>query len=136
VPGPAGYAGDMLAASLALILSAPVGIAGDWVTADRSAVVRVGRCGDTVCGRVVRVLARGVPTHDANNPDRALRRRPLVGVAVLSGFAPGGAGDGRAYDPKTGRSYRARLRLNPDGTLRVTGCVTIICRSQTWTRPN
>ncbi len=82
----------------------------------------------------MRVLARGAPVQDANNPDEALRRRPLVGVAVLSGFAPGGGGEGRAYDPKTGRSYRARLRLNPDGTLRVTGCVAIVCRSQAWTR--
>jgi len=125
----------MLIASLALMLTAPLGLSGDWVTADRSAVVRIGRCGATWCGRIVRVLARGAPQNDINNPDRGLRARPLVGVPVLSGFAPGGAGDGRAYDPKTGRSYRARLRLDPAGTLRVTGCVAIICRSQTWTRP-
>ena len=126
----------MLAVPLAsLLAAAPVpGLAGDWVTADRSAVVRIGRCGATLCGRIVRILARGAPRNDARNPDRALRARPLVGVAVLTGFAPGGAGDGRAYDPKSGRTYRARLRLDPGGTLRVTGCVAIICRSQTWTR--
>lgn len=125
----------MLAVSLALVLSTPPGISGDWVTADRSAVVRIGRCGAGLCGRIVRILAVRAPRNDVNNPDRALRRRPLVGIAVLSGFAPDGSGDGRAYDPKSGRSYRARLRLSSDGTLRVTGCVTIICRSQTWTRP-
>jgi uncharacterized protein (DUF2147 family) len=125
----------MLIASLALMLSSGPVPSGDWVTADRSAVVRIGRCGATLCGRIVRVLARGAPRNDVNNPDRARRGRPLVGVAVLSGFASDGAGAGRAYDPKSGRSYRARLRLNPDGTLRVTGCVAIICRSQTWTRP-
>ena len=106
---------------------------GDWITADRSAVVRIGACGTSVCGRIVRVLASGAPDADVNNPDRALRTRPLAGVAVLSGFTPSGSG-GRAYDPKSGRSYRASLQLNANGTLRVTGCVAFVCRSQTWTR--
>ena len=118
---------------LALLLAASPGLAGDWVNADRSAVIRIAPCGGRLCGRIVRVLARGVPTTDAHNPDRALRSRPLVGLAVLSGFSAAGAG-GRAYNPQNGRSYRATLRLNADGTLRVTGCVMVICRSQTWTR--
>ena len=121
---------------LALLLAAvpAPGLSGDWVTADRSAVVRVGRCGATLCGRIVRVLSAGAPRNDVRNSDAALRSRPLVGVAVLSGFAPDGSGDGRAYDPKSGRTYRARLRLDPGGTLEVTGCVMIMCRTQTWTR--
>ena len=118
---------------VALLLAASPGLAGDWVNADRSAVIRIAPCGGRLCGRIVRVLARGAPTTDARNPDRALRSRPLVGLAVLSGFSASGAG-GRAYNPQNGRSYRATLRLNADGTLRVTGCVMVICRSQTWTR--
>ena len=125
----------MLLALIGLLLTAPPTPAGDWITADGSAIVRIGRCGNGLCGRIVRVLASGAPPNDAHNPDRALRRRSLVGVTVLSGFAPDGGGNGRAYDPKTGRTYRSSLRLNADGTLRVTGCVTIICRSQTWRRP-
>ncbi len=39
-----------------------------------------------------------------------------------------------AYDPKTGNSYDASLKLNPDGPLRVTGCVLAVCRSKRWTR--
>ncbi len=80
--------------------------------------------------------APAAPPNDANNPNRALRSRPLLGIAVLSGFARNGSGDfqGTAYDPKSGRSYRSYLSLNADGTLRVTGCVTFICRSQTWRR--
>jgi len=118
---------------LAMLLAAPTGLAGNWVTADASALVRIGPCGASLCGRVVRVLARGVPTIDVHNPNRALRGRPLVGVQVLSGFTPSGA-NGRGYNPQTGRSYRTTLRLNANGTLRVTGCVAMICRSQTWTR--
>ena len=123
----------MLAFIAAALFATSPGLNGDWVTSDRTAVVRVGACGGAVCGRIVRILAAGVPRNDVNNPDRAQRSRPLVGVAVLSGFTADGSG-GRAYDPKSGRSYRASLRLNGDGTLRVTGCVAFVCRSQTWTR--
>lgn len=118
---------------VALLLAASPVLTGDWVNADRSAVIRIAPCGGGLCGRIVRVLARGVPTTDARNPDPTRRGRPLVGLAVLSGFSASGTG-GRAYNPQNGRSYRATLRLNPNGTLRVTGCVMVICRSQTWTR--
>lgn len=126
----------MIALALALAVAVPPGLAGDWRTEDGSALVRIGACGDAICGRVVRVLAPDAPSNDANNPNRALRSRPLVGVAVLSGFARNRSGDleGSAYDPKSGRSYRSYLSLNADGTLRVTGCVLLICRSQTWRR--
>ena len=119
-------------AALLLAAAAPP-LAGDWVTADRTAVVRIAPCGGRLCGRIVRVIARGVPTTDAHNPDPALRGRPLVGLAVLSGFLPSGNG-GRAYNPQNGRSYRATLRPGDGGTLRVTGCVMMICRTQVWTR--
>ncbi|HYD25256.1 MAG TPA: DUF2147 domain-containing protein [Croceibacterium sp.] len=111
-------------------------IAGNWVTADRTAVVRVAECGRKLCGTVVEVLARGVPRSDVHNPRRALRARPLVGLQVLRGFAARGGEwrGGTAYDPKTGNSYRATLALAPDGRLKVTGCVLLICRSQMWTR--
>ena len=124
---------------IALLLAAAPAttLSGDWLTDDRSAIVHIGPCGGSLCGRVLRVLARGAPANDVNNPNPALRSRPLVGAAVLSGFTPSGpraATGGRAYDPKTGRSYRASLQLNADNSLRVTGCVLIICQSRTWTR--
>lgn len=126
----------MIALALLLAAAVPPGLAGDWRTEDGSALVRIGACGNTICGRVVRVLAPNAPPNDAQNPNRALRSRPLVGVAVLSDFARNRSGDleGSAYDPKSGRSYRSYLSLNADGTLRVTGCVAFICRSQTWRR--
>jgi len=77
-----------------------------------------------------------VPSKDVNNPRPNLRSRPLVGLQVLSGFTLRGSiwVEGRAYDPKTGGSYKARLTPNSDGTLTVTGCVLFICQSQTWRR--
>ncbi|RED16524.1 DUF2147 domain-containing protein [Parasphingopyxis lamellibrachiae] len=126
-----------------LALSAPAaaqsGITGNWLTEDNRAVIAIGRCGETLCGRITRIL---VPTEagqrDVNNPDPNLRNRRIEGSRVLTGFRfdRGQYRHGQVYDPENGRSYNARLRLNRDGTLRVTGCVLggIICQSQNWTR--
>jgi uncharacterized protein (DUF2147 family) len=126
-------------APLILAAAAAADLSGDWVTADRNALVRIGPCGAQLCGVVVRVLAQGanVPRTDVNNPQASLRSRPLVGIKVLSGFVPAGGGtwvNGHAYDPKTGRSYKASLAPDGKAALTVTGCVWLICKSQRWLR--
>ena len=114
---------------------------GLWLTDDHKGVVRVGPCSPgnvRVCGWIVRVLDSGpnVPTRDVNNPNPALRSRTILGMPVLSGFVPysGSYIGGSAYDPKSGRSYRASLKLDSAGALDVTGCVLIVCRTVVWTR--
>jgi uncharacterized protein (DUF2147 family) len=113
-------------------------IEGKWLTDDGKAVVVIDRCGGAICGAIATVLDKGknVPTADIENPDQRLRSRPLVGLTILSGFRPEGAGwrGGRAYDPKTGKSYRSTLALDGNRRLIVTGCVLFICRSMIWQR--
>lgn len=126
-------------ALLLLAAGAPsAGVEGYWLTDDRKGVVRIAPCAGQMCGRIVRVLNKGpdVPTTDINNPDPKLRGQPILGLLTLWGFNRAGAAwkGGRAYDPKSGRSYRATLGLNLDGSLKVTGCVLFICQSQRWTR--
>jgi uncharacterized protein (DUF2147 family) len=131
--------------ALAGLLSGPAaggqpvaGVEGRWLTDDGKAVVVIDRCGGEICGAIARVLDKGsnVSTVDVENPDRHLRNRPLVGLTVLSGFRPDGASwrGGRAYDPKTGRSYRSTLALDGARRLVVTGCILFICRSMIWQR--
>jgi uncharacterized protein (DUF2147 family) len=122
-----------------LAASAPqVSIEGDWLTANGNAVVRVAPCGAHLCGTVVRVLARGpgIPRTDVRNPDPSLRSRPLLGLPVLTGFTREGGEwtGGHAYDANTGKSYKSKLALTPDGKLTVTGCILFLCKSQQWTR--
>jgi uncharacterized protein (DUF2147 family) len=129
----------MLVPFLLLLLgNAPPGVEGLWRTDDGKGLVRIGACGTHVCGWIAQVLDRGpgVPTTDIKNPDRRLRQRPILGLPTLTGFTRDGAiwKGGRAYDPKSGNSYRATLQLNRDGSLKVTGCVLFICQSKRWTR--
>jgi uncharacterized protein (DUF2147 family) len=113
-------------------------IVGDWITEDRSAVITISRCGSSVCGRIGRALVNkpNFPKTDVHNPKPQLRGRPLIGLQILSGFiATADRWDnGRIYDPESGKTYRSRLKLNPDGSLKVSGCIAFICQSQRWTR--
>jgi uncharacterized protein (DUF2147 family) len=129
----------MIGIAFALAIPAAVQtVQGQWITQDRTAIVTIAPCGTALCGTVTRILAKGanVPSTDVHNPDGRLRSRPLVGLRTLSGFRQRGSSwqGGTAYDPKSGKTYKASLALNPGGSLTVTGCVFFICRSQRWTR--
>ena len=127
----------LMLAPLPAAAAAP-SVTGLWRTDDGSALVEIAACGRQMCGRISRVLATGpdVPRTDVNNPDPHKRSQPLVGLQILYGFdAKASAWEGgKAYDPKSGNSYNASLRLNRDGSLRVTGCVLFVCQSKRWTR--
>jgi uncharacterized protein (DUF2147 family) len=113
-------------------------INGDWVTQDGDAIVKIGKCGNTVCGRIHKYLVtppNGVGQRDVNNPDKKLRSRKLLGTAVLTGFKlDGKTWRGRIYDPKTGKSYRSEVNLQSPSKLKVKGCIAFICQGQNWTR--
>ncbi len=111
-------------------------VLGQWLTDDRSGIIEIAPCGSQLCGTLVKVLDPAAPDKDVNNPDPALRNQSLVGVRILSGRQrkDGRWDDGEAYDPKAGRSYRARIALASPDRLDVTGCVLFVCRTKHWTR--
>lgn len=121
-----------------LALAAPAmaaNVEGRWLTQDRKGIVEIAPCGGKLCGKVKRVLDPKAPATDINNPEPQLRGRPMIGLDVLSGFAPfGKTWKGMIYDPKGGKTYRSIIRLNADGTLNVKGCILFFCQAQTWTR--
>ncbi len=107
-----------------------------WKTDDSSALVRIAPCGQKLCGTVAQVLDPKAPPNDINNPDPVARAQPLLGKVILQDFVGAGTQwkSGKAYDPKTGHTYRSQLELESDGRLKVTGCELIICESRYWTR--
>lgn len=128
-------------APLALLFATPAlaiePVAGNWMTDGKDGIIEIGPCGPKVCGRLAKTFLppKGPPV-DRNNPDPALRSRPLIGLPILTGFvADGEVWRGTAYDPKVGKSYSTTLqRIGPD-TLKVRGClVAFLCRSAIWTR--
>lgn len=111
-------------------------IAGRYLTADSAGIVQVAPCGRATCGRLVQILKAkpGAPKVDLNNRDPSLRTRPIQGIAILSGFTDhGGDWRGTIYDPRNGRSYKSIVSRNPDGSLKVQGCIAFFCQTQRWT---
>ena len=128
--------GLFLVASAAPALAA-VPVTGRWYTEERDSIVQIGACGPVVCGKVAKVLKAppgGGKALDTNNPDPALRSRPIEGITLLSGFRESGnEWEGQIYDPRAGKTYKSYLQKQPDGTLNVKGCVGPFCRSVTFT---
>lgn len=124
-------------AMLAGAMAPATTITGTWLTEDRDAHVEVAPCGKSLCGRVVKFLVAppdGIDQCDTENPDPKLRKRRLLGLAVLTGFArDGDRWRGRIYDPKSGKSYRSVLERQGN-TLTVKGCIGPFCQAQQWRR--
>ena len=111
---------------------------GIWETPDGDARIEIADCGDgTPCGDLVWVDPASADAQtDINNPKKALRDRPLLGIRMVWGFKLRGDKwrSGKVYDPESGRTYRAELTLVSANQLKLKGCFGPICRSQIWTR--
>ncbi|MBY6218867.1 DUF2147 domain-containing protein [Qipengyuania aquimaris] len=128
----------LAAVFMAAPLAAAAPVEGRWVTAEKDAVITIGDCGRTVCGRISRFLVpppQGADQRDVNNRDPQLRTRKLLGMPVLTGLVEeDDLWRGRIYDPKSGKTYRSVIRRINATTLEVKGCIGPFCQTQTWKR--
>ncbi len=81
----------------------------------------------------------GTPKRDANNPDPGLRSRPILGLELMDGFTSTGDRTwtgGTIYDPAKGRTYKCKLTLVDEDTLKVRGFIgiSLLGRTSVWTR--
>ncbi len=118
---------------------------GLWWAEGGFAQVEVRRCGDALCGQIVWLRhpfdEHGCELRDVENPDPALRTRPVEGLEILHDLQASTEdastwNGGEIYDPGTGRTYRAALEVESRDRLRVRGYVGIrlLGRSTTWVR--
>jgi len=116
---------------------------GTWYTADNESQVRITNCGGALCGALVGLKepidpATGRPKTDKNNPDPARQTKPLIGVEIVLGMKPSGTPDqwsGQVYNASDGKTYSGSFTMTGPNTAELKGCVmSVICKSQTWTR--
>jgi glucan biosynthesis protein C len=116
---------------------------GTWLAEGGAATVEISPCGNALCGRVVWLRSpldgNGCGLRDEQNPDPALRDRPVVGLEVLRGLVEEDAGrwaGGTIYDPGSGSTYRCEASLEDPDRLELRGYIGIplIGRTTTWIR--
>jgi uncharacterized protein (DUF2147 family) len=129
--------GLMLAAGLVGASENPLGL---WRTpVDGGSLVRLAPCGEALCGRIISSpRLKAVPDQkDIRNRDTSQRGRALQDLTFMKvkSIGPGAWGDGWVYNPEDGGTYKGEMVLQPDGALRLTGCIVRpFCKTQIWRR--
>jgi uncharacterized protein (DUF2147 family) len=85
-------------------------------------------------------LEKGKPKVDENNPDANLKKRPLLGLQILSGFDKDEDNkyiNGSIYDPKNGKTYSCKMTYKGK-TLDIRGYIgiSLLGRTTVWERAN
>lgn len=125
-------------------------ILGVWYNQEKDAKIEIIKCGDTYCGKIVWLKepeypagsTEGVPGTqklDHNNPDKELRKRPVMNLQIMHGFAFAGDSrwkDGKIYDPKNGKTYSAKIKLVSPQQLDLRGYIgiSLLGRTAIWTK--
>ena len=122
----------------------PQKIIGFWLTRKGDARVQFYR----ETGREKRFLGRlawlrqpdddkGRPNLDENNPDPALRRRPVLGLVIIHvSYTGRGSWKGTVYDPDNGKTYGCNICLAGPDTMKLRGYLgfSLFGRTETWKR--
>ena len=127
---------------MAMGQASPDDILGVWLTAGREpAKIHIYKSGEKYFGKITWLKypeENGRPRVNNNNPDKARRGRPIVGLVILKDFVFGDNewNSGKIYDPESGKIYHCYLSLKDKNTLKVRGYigVSLLGRTETWTR--
>jgi uncharacterized protein (DUF2147 family) len=108
---------------------------GVWENPENKSHTEFYKCGDSVCGKIVKVVD-GQKTDD-KNPDAAKRSRPIVGLVIMQGAKKTGptTWSGQLYNRADGKTYSGTLTVKSKTSLELAGCVAaIFCKTTTFTR--
>lgn len=116
---------------------------GLWWNAEKTVHVEIAERDGTLTGTAVWLKNRqedGSPFRDTDNPDPALRDRPIKGLQLFYGLEPGRRAGvwqgGSIYDPDTGNTYSCTLTRKGVDRLHIRGYlgVSFLGRTTAWTR--
>ena len=130
----AGLATFALIASPVLAQTADDAI-GVWENPENKSHTEFYKCGDGVCGKIVKVVD-GQKTDD-KNPDPAKQKRPIVGLVIMQGAKKTGANkwSGTLYNRADGKEYSGTVTVKSKNSLDLSGCVAaVFCKTVTFTR--
>ncbi|HHV37150.1 MAG TPA: DUF2147 domain-containing protein [Candidatus Cloacimonetes bacterium] len=119
-------------------------IYGNWYNGKKVAMLEIFPLRDgTISGKLIwlkePLTEDGKEKTDSKNPDAKLRKKPMIGLSILSGLVYDGKGKyskGKIYDPESGKSYSAKAEMVDNNTLALRGYIGISLagRTETWTR--
>lgn len=133
----------MVFAGAALAQTEADAIVGVWESGNGKARIKIDKANDKFNGRIVWLREpndeAGKPKLDKNNPEEALRSKPLLGYSMLKGFSYKGEKkweDGTIYDPESGSTYSCTITMTDENTLDVRGYigVSLFGRTDVWKR--
>ena len=129
------------------------GIEGAWLVEAKDAIISVYKCGDKYCGSITWLSEPNYPANDEKgmggkpkvdreNPNPALRDKPIVGLFMMWGFTKNANGTeytgGQIYNSRNGKTYSGTITVLNDRSIRLKGGYNVgfmlIGESQTWTR--
>jgi uncharacterized protein (DUF2147 family) len=109
---------------------------GRWLTDNGNLELEIGRCGEALCGTVVKVLANR--SMSGGGEMVAADNRSPLGMTVLKDFKAAGGGEwqGEIYNRENAKTYSCRISLSTPDQLTVRPYVGLPLFGKTlrWTR--
>ena len=122
----------------------PDDIIGIWTDSQGKVRAQIFKKNGKYYGRIVWLKnakdLNGKPKVDKNNPDPALRNKPVIGLVMLKDFRYDEEDeewtDGHIYNPNDGEDYKAYMELKDKNTLSVRGYIgfSILGKTDIWKR--
>ena len=111
-------------------------ILGTYLSENKTGKVEVTKQNGKYIGTLVWTSIAGAK--DEKNPDTALKTRTLKGTVILKDmtYDNGIWKNGTIYDPESGNTYKATIKLKSDGNLTLRGYIGVpaLGRNSIWTR--
>ena len=118
---------------------------GTWTTIDDAthkprSIIQISENNGVLSGTITKIFKQAGDTGICGKCPGQFKDQPIVGLTILWDLKPDGTdswGGGQILDPKNGRIYRCKMKLNTSGnSLDVRGYIgiSILGRTQTWLR--
>jgi uncharacterized protein (DUF2147 family) len=114
-------------------------IVGKWLSQDKEAIIEIYEKQGKYFGKFVWLKkatdAKGQPLTDAENPNVALRKQPLIGMVMLTDmyFDNKKWKGGTVYNPDSGKYYKCEMWQKSPQTLNLRGYLGLFYGTETWT---